>query len=572
MKQAMAGIRVLALSSVTLIALAFVVEYIRTHYLASHIHCYTSIKTLSDDAPYANCFTLGRNGEFRTVYTDPSPAPETLIDGYVLPGLWDGHGHVMQYGEMLHSVDLFQAEGLQDVRLRVRAYLEMNAGTGSREDWLRGIGWDQAAFGGVMPTAVDLEADPVLSGKYIMLDRIDVHCIWVSQAVLDLLPKPMPEYVEGGEIVREPGLGVFCDNAMDIVRAMWPKPSGQTKKKWVGSAMRSLNELGIVGVHDAGVMPGQLKMYEELAGGEEWTVRVYAMLECAARNTFCADDARTVKKADGMLVAQSVKLFADGALGSWGSAMIEPYSDKPNTSGSLLVNATTLTSVAKSWALHGFQVNIHAIGDLANRLSINAMTAALFEVCPSESLASCQSKRRFRIEHSQIIHPNDQIRMLDIGIIPSIQPTHATSDMAYAEDRLGPQRTSAEAYRMKSLLKTNPILGSDFPVEPANPFEGIFAAVARRSPRTGLGAGGSNDGWHMSEALTIEDALRGFTLSPARGAFMEGKAGVIQKGSFADWIVLDRSFDGLLVDELRQLKVRETWVRGKKVFSRQNAA
>lgn len=248
--------------------------------------------------------------------------------------------------------------------------------------------------------------------------------------------------------------------------------------------------------------------------------------------------------------------------------MIEPYSDKPSTSGSLLVNASTLTELAQTWASHDFQVNIHAIGDLANRLCINALTAALFEVCPNESLASCQSKRRFRIEHSQIIHLNDQIRMHDIGIIPSIQPTHATSDMAYAEDRLGADRTRTEAYRMKSLRDIHPILGSDFPVEPANPFEGMFAAVARRSPRTGLGAGGSKEGWHMDEALTMEEALRGFTVNPARGAFLEGKAGVIQEGALADWIVLDKPFDAMSVDELRSVKVRETWVAGKQVYAR----
>lgn len=260
--------------------------------------------------------------------------------------------------------------------------------------------------------------------------------------------------------------------------------------------------------------------------------------------------------------------YTDGALGSWGSAMIEPYSDKPDTSGSLLVNSTVLTDLVKSWAAHDFQVNIHAIGDLANRYSINAMTAALFASCPQESLASCQARHRFRIEHSQIIHENDQLRMLDIGIIPSIQPTHATSDMEYAEDRLGPERTRKEAYRMKSFLDLDPILGSDFPVEPANPFQGMFAAVARRNPRTGLGAGGAEEGWHLEEALTMDEALRGFTLNVARGAFLENRAGVIQEGAYADWIVLDRPFESLSVDELREIRVRETWVGGQRVFKR----
>jgi predicted amidohydrolase YtcJ len=213
-------------------------------------------------------------------------------------------------------------------------------------------------------------------------------------------------------------------------------------------------------------------------------------------------------------------------------------------------------------------VNIHAIGDLANRLAIDGMEAAYPVICPEESAAACQAKRRFRIEHSQIIHTDDQKRMLEMGIIPSIQPTHATSDMYYAESRLGYTRTKQEAYRMRSLLSLNPILGSDFPVEPANPFEGIFAAVTRRSPHTGLGKGGAKEGWHMEEALSIDEAIRGFTTAPAYGAFLEGSAGVIQDGAFADWVVLDEPLAGMDVDQLRTLKVRETWVKGKCVYRR----
>jgi predicted amidohydrolase YtcJ len=258
--------------------------------------------------------------------------------------------------------------------------------------------------------------------------------------------------------------------------------------------------------------------------------------------------------------------FTDGALGSWGSAMIEPYSDRPDTSGSLLVNASTLNQLARDWASVGYQVNIHAIGDLANRLAIDAMEAALKDVCPDEPLAECQARRRFRIEHSQIIHEADQKRIHSMGIIPSIQPTHATSDMKYAELRLGQARTAAEAYRMRSLLDVGPILGSDFPVEPPNPFQGIYAAVARRSPHTGRGTEDSPDGWHVEEALSLDEALRGFTVAAARGAFMEGWAGVIKEGALADWVVLEQPIEEYEVDELRELQVRETWVGGRMVY------
>lgn len=248
--------------------------------------------------------------------------------------------------------------------------------------------------------------------------------------------------------------------------------------------------------------------------------------------------------------------------------MIEPYSDRPDTSGSLLINGTQLAHVTKLWAEAGFQVNIHAIGDLANRYAIDAMTGALEAVCPDEPLASCQARRRFRIEHAQIIHPDDQARLHDAGIIPSIQPTHATSDMAYAEARLGPARTAAEAYRMRSLLDAHPILGSDFPVEPPDPFQGMYAALTRRSPHTGRGTHDQPEGWHAGETLSLDQALRGFTEAPARGAFLDGKAGVIKEGAFADWVVLDRPLEETDVEDLRAYRVRETWVAGKRVYQR----
>ena len=434
-----------------------------------------------------------------------------------------------------------------------------------------------------------MDQDPQLRGVYMMLDRIDVHCSWVSQPVLDLLPN-LPEEVPGGEIVREPGMGVFCDNAMDLVAAIWPKPTPDIKARQVKSAMAALNEVGLVGMHDAGATPASLHLYGQLSTSDDWTVRVHAMVECDKRNTFCPEAAAAVatQQDDSTVDAakfavRSVKLFADGALGSWGSAMIEPYTDHPWTSGSLLINATELTSVATAWAAEGYQVNIHAIGDLANRYAIDALEAALEQQCPPSAeegeeekvdrLRRCQATHRFRIEHAQIIHPDDQARILRLGIIPSIQPTHATSDFKYAESRLGTDRLRSSAYRMRSLLPAHPVLGSDFPVEPPDPFQGIYAAVTRRSPHTGLGPDGgsaADDGFLVDEVLSLDDALWGFTGAPAYGSFLEGKAGVIREGAFADWVVLDAPIDEVDVEDLRNFKVRETWVGGRRVYTRPN--
>ncbi|ORY68783.1 amidohydrolase 3 [Pseudomassariella vexata] len=538
------------------------------NYLFSETHCYQSVRTHWEDEPYANCFSVSPSGTFSKVFRETSDTQlaKRADTGHVIPGLWDGHGHLLQYGEFLNAVDLFGSESMEDVQTRVRGYLDDHPGFGTRHEWVRGVGWDQMALGR-MPTADDLAGDDRLKGLYIMLDRVDVHCIWVSQAVLDLLPESLPD-IPGGEIVREPGMGVFCDNAMDMVMALWPKPDNKMKQRFVKSAMEKLNEVGLVGMHDAGATPENLALFKELAGGDDWTVRVFSMLECYERDTYCPDEVEKYISKDGFLHIQSVKLFADGALGSWGSALIEPYSDRPDTSGSLLVNTSELTAVTKAWANHGFQVNIHAIGDLANRYAVDAITAALREVCPGQSPSECQAQKRFRIEHSQIIHPDDQARMHSIGIIPSIQPTHATSDMVYAEKRLGKERTAKEEYRMHSLLDIHLVLGSDFPVEPSDPFQGIYAAVTRKNPHTGQGTNDYPDGWHMSEALSLDQAIRGFTEGPAYGSFLEGKAGVIKKGAFADWVVLDKPLEEMHIEEFRSLKVRETWVAGKRVYKR----
>ncbi|KAI0473144.1 amidohydrolase family-domain-containing protein [Xylariaceae sp. FL0804] len=534
-------------------------------YRHSETHCYQAVRTTVAGEAHVNCFTVSPAGKFSNVFRadDDSDLARNADPGYAIPGLWDGHGHLLQYGEFLNSVDLFGSGSMGDIRSRVRQYAGEHPGSGSRTEWIRGIGWDQMALGR-MPTADDLAADPELGDMYIMLDRVDVHCIWVSRAVLALLPDSIPD-VPGGEVVRDPGLGVFCDNAMDMVMALWPKPDEEKKRHFLKTAMGRLNEVGLVGMHDAGVTPGNLDLYKRLAGSEDWTLRVYAMAECPERNTFCPEQVQMYNSPDGFLSIRSVKLFADGALGSWGSAMIDPYADRPDTSGSLLVNASELTYQTIAWANEGFQVNIHAIGDLANRNAIDAMSAALRMICPGLDLHTCQAYHRFRIEHAQIIHPDDQGRLRAMGIIPSIQPTHATSDMAYAERRLGRERTATEAYRMRSLAGPLLLLGSDFPVEPPDPFQGMYAAVTRRSPRTGA----PDEGWHAEEALTLDEAVRGFTEAPAHGAFMRGKAGVVRAGAYADWVVLDRPLDdGMDVEELRALKVRETWVGGKKVFSR----
>jgi hypothetical protein len=271
-------------------------------------YCYEGIKTQSDEVPVANCFSVSPTGQFTRVFQtsleDEARNNIGYTKGYVIPGFWDGHGHVLGFGEVLQTAQLYNSKSLHETIARVRDYVLGHPKSGTKEDWILGSGWDQAAFGR-MPSSSDLEGDDVLKDRYIMLYRVDVHCIWVSNVVLDLLPDPIPE-VPGGEVI---GKGVFCDNAMDVVLKHAPKADQARLTSYLKSAMKELNRVGIVGVHEAGVTPSNLKLYNHLADTENWTVRIYAMLECQTRNTYCPNDAAKINREDGRLMMRSVKLF-----------------------------------------------------------------------------------------------------------------------------------------------------------------------------------------------------------------------------------------------------------------------
>ncbi|KAF3934506.1 hypothetical protein ABW19_dt0205189 [Dactylella cylindrospora] len=518
----------------------------------------------------ATCFQVTGEGLFGEIWKSRDDVPQTLrtdvkeLDGWVLPGFWDGHGHVVQYGMMESGVKVYNQD-IPEIISSILAYLDKNPTYGTRNKWLQGNGWDQARFGGEMPTSEDL-VHPLLADLYIVLIRVDVHCIWVSNAILSLLPSPLPT-PPGGSI---PSHGVFCDNAMDLVLQFMPPVTEGDIEGYITTAVRELNKVGLVGVMDAATSVKEIPVYKRLAEKGDLGMRIYGMAECGVRNRFCEVEKVKVINRAGAFILRAVKLFADGALGSWGAALIDPYDDKP-TRGTMLINETELIKVTSQWYADSWQVNIHAIGDRANHAALNAFETAM-NLYPTIS-----ADRRLRIEHAQIIHPEDQPRLLSLSIYPSIQPTHATSDMAYALSRLGSSRLKHSAYRMSSLFPTSsslsnsselnrprPIFGSDFPVEPPAPLHGIYSATTRCNPN--LDSCERDVLWE-EEKVTRLQAFRGFGRNVGYGGWLEGYGvGKIVKGGWADWVLLGV---GDVFDEevdLRRVAVKGTWVGGKKVW------
>jgi predicted amidohydrolase YtcJ len=366
---------------------------------------------------------------------------------------------------------------------------------------------------------------------------------------------------------------------MELITKIMPLPSEQLLLQKLRLAISKMHSFGLIGVHDAGVPLDLLEFYKKIVNEqpEEFNIRSYAMVDL--NNTY-DDDVEIVEGlGDGRLTVRSVKLFMDGALGSWGAALLEPYSDDPTKQGLLISDPTLLTPVIRKWLVKGFQVNTHCIGDKANQLIINAyeknfreyvlsqhVDKKLTEQEVSDEMKKLSEKARFRIEHAQILTLEDIKRVGKLNIIPSMQPTHATSDMSYAEQRLGNERIKgAYAWRkfIEAGVKAFP-LSSDFPVESANPFLGFYAAITRKWIN-GQSPHGEN-GWFPLQKLTRQEALRGFTIDAAYAAFSETIMGSISIGKYADFIVIDRDIMEVSESQIVDTQVFATVFGGKIVF------
>lgn len=476
------------------------------------------------------------------------------IDGgglTVLPGLIDAHAHVYGLGFLQNSLDITGVPSVDEAAHRIRAYAEEHP----HARWILGRGWNQVLWPvKEFPTAAHIDA--VVSDRPVWLRRIDGHAAWANTAAMKLagIDNDTPDPV-GGKILRDDNgqaTGVFIDLAMDLIERQLPKPEKSDYRQALKSAVDVLVAEGMTSVHDAGIDLMNAEVYISMADNDELDMRIYAMTGGAGEVLDAIGKPLRAYGNDRLEIA-AVKLYADGALGSRGAAMIEPYSDDAENRGLAFWTQDELDRMVAKANDMGFQVGVHAIGDLGNRMVLDA-----FDTVQQGK----PSPLRNRVEHAQIIALEDIPRFAELGVIASMQPTHATSDMNMAEDRVGPDRILG-GYAWRRLLDSGAVIasGSDFPVELSNPFHGLYAAVTRQGRD-----GEPEDGWYADQALTRGEALHSFTLAAAYSAHQENRVGSLEPGKWADFIIIDRDYFTIPASQIDDIIVLQTWVGGEKVY------
>lgn len=468
----------------------------------------------------------------------------------VYPGFIDAHAHFLGYGQSLFMVDLFGANSWDEVVQRVKKF----AAEHPEEKWIRGRGWDQNKWPGkAYPKNETL--NQLFPGTPVMLTRVDGHAAIVNQKAFDLAGVVPDQRMVGGEIETKNGklTGVLIDNAVDLISAKLPASTTDDYLKWLGLAQKNCFATGLTTVADCGLMYNDVQTIDGLQKEGKLDMRLYIMLsdDTANYNRYLKKDPY---KTDKMFV-NGVKVYADGALGSRGACLLKHYSDKPGWFGFLLKDKRYFDSLASVLINSNYQMCTHAIGDSANRDMLNIYNKYL----------KGTNDKRWRIEHAQVINENDFNLFGKSNIVPSVQPTHATSDMYWAEERLGKDRIKG-AYAYKQLLQQNGWLplGTDFPVEDINPFKTFLAAVFRKDAK-----GFPDKGFQIENALTREEALKGMSIWAAKSCFLEKEVGSIEVGKKADFIMLDKDLMKVGERDVLNTRVKLTVLGGKKVFEGQ---
>lgn len=474
----------------------------------------------------------------------------------VLPGLIDAHGHVFGLGQQLTQLDLSGSTSLAGAIQSIADYAKANA----NHAWIRGRGWNQENWKlGRFPTAQELDA--VVSDKPVWLERVDGHAGWANSRTLALagITRSTPDPA-GGKIMRDANgeaTGVLIDSAQELVTKVMPAQTEAEGRVMLDKSLQELARVGLTTVHDAGIGVAEDRLYRDYADKKKLTARVYAMIGgTGADFDQLATKGPLKDYADGMYALRAVKLYSDGALGSRGAALIKPYSDEPHSHGLLFFKTAQMDAMMTKAMRKGYQVNVHAIGDAGNK--------QILDIYQKELGVTKSGAQRHRIEHAQVVTAQDIPRFQQLGIIPSMQPTHATSDKNMAETRVGPERIKG-AYAWRSFLHQGSRIacGSDFPVESPNPFYGIHAAVTRMDH-----AGQPVAGWYPNQAMSLKEAFRCFTLDAAYAGHQENSLGTLEVGKHADFIVIDRDLFRMSTYDIFKTGVLETWVGGKQVFKK----
>ena len=466
----------------------------------------------------------------------------------VYPGFIDGHTHFYRYGEGLQSVELVGTQSWTEILEKVKAFADQNP-----DGWLIGRGWDQNDWEN-KDFPDNQKLNELFADRPVLLSRVDGHAAIVNQKALEMAGIKPGQTLTGGDIKTVDGklTGLLVDNAIDLVFSKIPVANLEQQREALLDAQKNCFAAGLTSVVDCGLDFPMIEVINKLQEENQLKMRMYVMLSDNIPN-FDYLSEKGVVKTDRLNV-RSFKVYSDGALGSRGACLLQPYSDQLSNTGFLLSDKKHFAEVAEKMAAKGFQMNTHAIGDSANREILNVYSKVL----------KGKNNLRWRIEHAQVINPADFVLFGKNNIIPSVQSTHATSDMYWAADRLGNDRVKG-AYAYKQLLDQNGwlVLGTDFPVENINPMLTFYAAAIRKDAK-----GFPASGFQMENALSREQALRGMTIWAAKGSFEEKEKGSIEAGKFADFIILDQDIMKVNPAELLKTVVLKTYVNGELVFNK----
>jgi len=467
----------------------------------------------------------------------------------IYPGFIDAHCHFTGYATDMWKCELVGTTSFAEIITQLEAYSK-----NAPMEWLYGRGWDQNDWE-VKEFPSKEKLDSLFPNRPVFLKRIDGHAALANQKALDLAKITAATTITGGTVELKNGqpTGILIDNAMDIVEAVIPAINDTLAKKYFIEAQRICFELGLTGVQDCGVSEHTINLVDAEQKAGNLKMKIYAMLTDSAQY-YDRWIAKGIYKTP-LLHVGGFKLYGDGALGSRGACLLQDYSDKPGWKGFLLSDPKHFAEVAAKLANTKFQMCTHAIGDSGNREILHVYASVL----------KGKNDKRWRIEHAQVVNKNDFNLFGENNIIPSVQPTHATSDMYWASQRLGNQRIQG-AYAYKDLLNQNGWmpLGTDFPVEYISPFKTFYAAVARQDAK-----GFPADGFQMNNALSREETLRGMTIWAAKAAFEEKEKGSLEKGKAADFIMLDTDLMNCENAAILKAVVLRTYINGEKVFVKQ---